>query len=88
MPNKHLTNTRKSLMDLALMSAKTDEAERRILRSAQSRLADVEKQLQRARQGVEAAPDDEQDRYTDLVHEAGQLRLVIARAEGVIAQQV
>lgn len=71
---------RKQLGTLAGLAAKTEAAERKILASAEKRLAVVQAQIDRARPGVEAAPDAAQDRYLELVRERGQLHQVIARA--------
>lgn len=82
---QHITNTRDNLGELAQLSARTDAAERNILRAAQSRLDEVQAMIQRATPGVESAPARSQDRYLELVKERAQLRLIIARAQGVIA---
>lgn len=82
---KHLTDTRDNLGELAQLAARTDAAERNILRAAQRRLDEVSAMIERARPGIEGAPDRAQDRYLDLVHERAQLHLIIARAQGVIA---
>jgi hypothetical protein len=73
-----------NLATLAGLAAKTEAAERRILKSAESRLAVVQAQIDRARPGVESAPDEAQDRYLELVRERGQLHQVIARARQVL----
>lgn len=69
------------LGELAGLSAKTEAAERRILSSAEARLEEVQAQIDRARAGVEAAPDAAQDRYLELVRERGELHQVIAKAQ-------
>lgn len=69
------------LGNLSALAAKTEAAERRILESAQNRLEEVQAQIDRARPGVESAPEAAQDRYLELVRERGQLQQVIARAQ-------
>lgn len=81
---QHLTNTRNQLGELATLSARTDAAEQNILRAAEQRLTEVEAMIKRALPGIEAAPDRAQDRYMDLVKERAQLRLIIAKAQGMI----
>lgn len=78
---KHLNNTRKQLGDLHGLAAKTDAAERRILERATARLKEVSENIERARVGIEGAPDAAQQRYTDLVAERGQLEVVITKAK-------
>lgn len=83
--NRHLTNTRDNLGELATLAAKTDAAERNILKAAQRRLQEVNASLERLHSGIEGAPDRSQERYLDLVREQGQLHIIIARAQGQIA---
>lgn len=78
---KHIERTRRSLGELNSLSAKTEAAERRILEQAERRHAEVLAALERARPGVEGAPEAAQERYTDLVKERGQLEAVIAKAK-------
>ena len=77
----HIDKTRTQLGELGGLQAKTEQAERRILESAEQRLADVQAQIDRLSTGIEAAPDTEQQRYTDLVAERGQLHQVIANSK-------
>ena len=81
---KHIERTRRSLGELNDLSAKTQAAERRILERAERRHAEVLAALERARPGIEGAPDAAQDRYTDLVKERGQLEQVIAKARAAL----
>lgn len=79
-----MNDHRKRLGELAHLATKTEAAERSILSSAESRLAVVQSQIDRARVGVESAPDAAQDRYLELVRERGQLHQVIARARDAL----
>lgn len=82
---KHLTNTRDHLGELATLSARTDAAERNILRAAERRMAEVSAMIERSRAGVEGAPENAQDRYIELVRERARLQLIIAKAQGFVA---
>lgn len=81
---RHIEKTRAHLGELHGLAAKTEAAEHAILKSAKERLAAVNGQLQRLRPGIEAAPENSQERYTDLVAEAGQLQLVIGKAKAAL----
>lgn len=74
----HIEKARSQLGELAGLQAKTEQAERNILEAAEKRLADVQAQIDRLSVGIEAAPDSEQQRYTDLIAERGQLHQVIS----------
>lgn len=82
---RHIDNTRAKLGDLAGLADRTERTERRILEQAEKRLDEVQAALERARPGIEAAPDAAQQRYQDLVAERGQLSMVIAQAKKVLA---
>lgn len=77
----HIAKVHAQLGDLAGLSAKTEAAERNILAAAEKRLATVQTAIDRAAAGIEAAPDDAQQRYLDLIAERGQLHTVIAKAK-------
>lgn len=81
---RHIAKTRTELGELHGLAAKTEAAERAILKSAEKRLAEVQRQIERARPGIEAANDAAQGRYTDLVAEAGQLHVVIGKAQAAL----
>lgn len=81
----HIKKVHDQLGDLAGLSAKTEAAERKILAAAEKRLATVQAAIERAAAGIEAAPDDAQQRYLDLVTERGQLHTVIAKAKQALA---
>lgn len=81
----HMDRTRAQLGDLASLASKTEAAEREILKRAQDRLEKVNAEIERARPGVEGAPDDAQRRYTDLVAERGHLHIIIAKAQQALA---
>lgn len=76
----HMGRARHALGELGALSAKTEAAERRILERALQRRDEVHAAVERARLGVECAPDASQDRYLRLIKERGQLDNVIARA--------
>lgn len=77
---RHIERVRDRLGDLAGLADRTERTERRILEQAEKRLDEVQKSIDAARPGIEAASDDEQRKYQDLVAERGQLNLVIAQA--------
>lgn len=81
-----MDRTRAQLGDLAGLAGKTERTERAILKQAEKRLAEVQAAIERARPGIEAAPDAAQQRYQDLIAERGQLHLVIAQARKALAQ--
>jgi CHAD domain-containing protein len=83
---KHIEQTQSQLGELHGLSAKTEAAEQRILSAAIKRLDVVNAAIERARPGVEGAPDNAQDRYVALVNERGQLNLVIAKAKRALGQ--
>lgn len=83
---RHMDRTRAQLGDLAGLAGKTERTERAILKQAEKRLAEVQAAIERARPGIEAAPDPAQQRYQDLIAERGQLHLVIAQARKALAQ--
>lgn len=82
---RHIAKTQDQLGDLAGLADRTKRTEERILKQAEKRLVEVQSALERARPGIEAAPDAAQQRYQDLVAERGQLQVVIARAKQVLA---
>jgi hypothetical protein len=81
----HIDTTRRQLGELGAMQAQTEDMERRILSIATARLDALQEGLQAAR--VEAISGDEQakQRYTNMVHECGTLRQVIATAHANLA---
>jgi vacuolar-type H+-ATPase subunit H len=84
---RHIANTQEKLGDLAGLADKTERTERRILEQAEKRLTEVQTAIDRARTGIEAAPDDAQQRYQQLIVERGQLQMVIAQAKKALAPQ-
>ena len=83
---RHIDRTRDQLGELAGLAEKTQRTEQRILDQAEKRLADVQAAIERARPGIEAAPDAAQQRYQNLIEERGQLHMVIAQAKQVLAE--
>lgn len=82
---RHMDKARAHLGELHGLADKTERTERNILAAAEKRHAEVCQAIERARPGVEAAPESAQQRYTDLVAERGQLDVVIARARKALA---
>lgn len=82
---RHIERTRDQLGELSGLAEKTQRTEQRILAQAEKRLGEVQAAIERARPGIEAAPDAAQQRYQDLVAERGQLNMVIAQARKVLA---
>lgn len=76
----HADKVRKKLGELASLTARTEEDERRILDRAVKRRDVVQAAIERARPGIETAPEEGQERYQALITERGHLDLVIARA--------
>lgn len=79
----HIDRTRHQLGELAGLASKTEAAERKILSSAEQRLASVQNELLGIH-GAEFGKDA--DRYTELVAERGQLQIVIAKARRALGQ--
>lgn len=83
---RHIENARRDLGELHGLAARTEAAEHRILEQAVRRHGEVVAAIERARPGVEGAPDAAQQRYLDLVSERGQLEVVIARAREALGR--
>ena len=81
---RHISNAKSDLVGLHGLAAKTEASERGILERAEARLEEVTAMIERHLPGIEAAPESAQDRYSDLVQEAAQLRVVIAKARQVL----
>lgn len=81
----HVDKTRASLGELAGLAAKTDAAERRILENAEHRLFEVQRELDSIK-GAEFGTPEQQEHYSDLIKERGQLHVVIAKAREVLGQ--
>jgi hypothetical protein len=82
--SQHIAAARTRLGHLAGLSARTDAAERAILKAAQARLAAIQADLDKLR-GRAVADPALGDRYTALVLERGQVELVIAHARQALA---
>lgn len=76
----HIEKTREALGDLEGLSRQTSLDERRILKNAKKRLAEVESAIARLGAGIDTAPEKEQQRYLDFTEEKGRLQRVIERA--------
>lgn len=81
----HMEKVRTHLGELGGLASKTEAAERKILASAEKRLATVQAEIDRARPGIEGAGDDAHERYLDLITERGQLHVVIAKSRQALA---
>ncbi|HEY0206510.1 MAG TPA: hypothetical protein VGC15_20450 [Acetobacteraceae bacterium] len=79
----HLDAAKRRLVHLSGLSARTADAERRILTAAQDRHAAVLADMDRLRPRVNTDPKAA-DAYQDLVLEAGQLARVISQANKVL----
>lgn len=77
---QHIANTKLQLSELSGLQAKTDQTERNILRSAEERLIAVQNYIDEISDGIDSAPDDEQERYQGLVAERGSLNIIIGNA--------
>lgn len=84
---QRIQKTKADLADLHSLAVKTESAEQRILAAAEKRIAAVGAQLDKLRPGIEAGPEDAQQRYQDLIKEKGQLDVVIGRARRALAHQ-
>lgn len=82
---RQMERAREHIGELAGLAEKTERTERRILEQAEKRLAEVQAAIERARPGIDAASDTEQDRYQKLVAERGRLNTVIAQAKAALA---
>ena len=82
---RHIEKTRDQLGELAGMADRTARTEQRILKLAEKRLDEVQASIERARPGIEAAPDAAQQRYQHLVAERGRLEMVIAQAKKALS---
>lgn len=76
---------RTQLADLAVLQARTDADERKILAAALKRHDEVQAALEQARAAAEA-DDAAADRYQALVLEYGQLNIVIAKARAALGE--
>lgn len=83
---RHMENTRASLGELHGLAAKTEAAERNILKAAQKRHAAVVSEIEHMQPGIEGAGDDVHDKYLDLVAERGQLDVVISKAQAALVE--
>lgn len=78
-PNRHIAAAKTRLAHLAGLSGKTVAAERSILSAAEQRQHVVERELSSLADRV-LTDHEAADRYTTLIQERGQLRMVIASA--------
>lgn len=83
--NQHIDTTRRHLGELASLSDKTEAAERKILSSAEKRLADVEADIAKTRPLALVPGAAEATQYQELIAERGRLHQVIAQARAVLA---
>lgn len=82
----HIEKARDQIGELAGLANKTEASEKRILEAAEKRLVEVQAAIEEARPGVEAAADDKQDQYLELINERGQLNTVIAKSKAALGQ--
>lgn len=77
--NKIIQNSKEKLAHLGSLSERTIEAELNILKSAIMRLAVVQKKIEESF-GVDGGGDKKESDYLSLIHERGQLNIVINKA--------
>ena len=82
---QHIDTTRRHLGELSALSAKTETAERQILKRAEEMLADVEGKIKDARPKALVPGASEADQYQELIMERGRLQQVIAQAKAVLS---
>lgn len=75
-----IDNTRRQLGELGAMAAKTEAAERRILKRAEEMLAEVEGKIEKARADVVSNPEA----YMHLIEERGRIQQIVAQAKAVL----
>ena len=82
--DKHADNVRRQLVELSELSSKTEAAERKILETAEEKLAEINERLQKLRPDavLDAGSSDE---YQNLVNDRARLNLVIAQARKHLA---
>lgn len=83
-----IDNTRRQLGELGAMQADVEKSERAILARAESRLADVEKQIDELHRDALAQFGDAGERYAEMVLERGKLHQVIAQAKETLGRPV
>lgn len=82
--NKIIQNSKERLAHLGGLAARTIEAERNILKSAVVRLAVVQKKIEES-VGVDGGGDKKESDYLSLIHERGQLNIVIDKARAALS---
>ena len=82
----HIDKTKGQLGDLSRLAARTEQAERNILANAESRLQSVQADIDALQAGIEGKPEEDQNRYMDLVHERGTLHQVISRSKSALGE--
>jgi uncharacterized protein involved in exopolysaccharide biosynthesis len=82
--DRHIVASRRRLGHLAGLGARTEGAERGILKAAEQRLAAIRAELARLSDRV-LTDHSAADRYVDLTQERGQVEMVIARARQALA---
>lgn len=75
-----IENTRRQLGELSALSKKTDDAERRILESAEKQLAVLQEKIATLRPAALLDPDKGRE-YQLLVSDRHRLQVVIAQAK-------
>ena len=76
----HIDKARSQLGELGSLQAKTDQTERNILHSAEERLIAVQNYINEISDGIDSAPDEDQERYQGLIAERGALNIIIGNA--------
>lgn len=81
--NKIIENSKGRLAHLSGLASRTAKAERNILKSAVLRLAVVQKAIDDS-VGVDGGGDKKESDYLSLIHERGQLNIVIDKARAAL----
>ena len=76
---KIIEKSKENLANLSALSARTITAEKNILKSSILRLAAVQQDID-SMTGVDGGGDTKETKYLALIHERGQLNIVIDKA--------
>jgi hypothetical protein len=76
----HIDKARSQLSELGGLQAKTEQTERNIMKSAESRMVDVQRYIDDIKDGIDSATDEDQERYQGLIAERGTLNIIIGNA--------
>lgn len=80
----HIQKISGHLGELGALAAKTDAAEKKILKRAVARLSEVNDAIEKKSGSAEFAKSEAQDEYLDLVAERGKLTTIIAKSRAIL----